>query len=143
MILNARFPIFLTVACTMVAFLVTPVKAGVVWDESLDGSLSTDRFSTTDLGTLSVGDNNVIADTQSGISKFFSLTIADGNQWSALELDQWVSEDDLGFLGVVENSFFDVNPASPDVTQLLGYVHQSLPFACRIAISRRASCSTV
>ena len=107
----------------LVAALSCSASADVVWDEDIDGSLSTDRFNTTDFGTLSVGSNNMIADTQSGISKFFTFTIAEGNELSAMILDQWISEDDLGFLGMVQGDFFNVDPTNPDVTQLLGYVH--------------------
>lgn len=97
--------------------------ADVVWDEDIDGSLSTDRFNTTNFGTLSEGSNNMICDTQSGISKFFTFTIAEGEELAAIILDDWISEDDLGFLGVVTGDFFSVDPTNPDVTQLLGYVH--------------------
>ena len=106
-----------------VAALSCSASADVVWDEDIDGSLSTDRFNTTNFGTLSAGSNNMIADTQSGISKFFTFTIAEGNELSAMILDDWISEDDLGFLGMVQGDYFDVDPANPDVTQLLGYVH--------------------
>ena len=97
--------------------------ADVVWDEAIDGSLSTDRFSPTSFGILDVGSNNLICDTQNGIGKFFTFTIGEGEELSAIILDEWISEDDLGFLGIVEGDFFDVDPANPDVTQLLGYVH--------------------
>ena len=107
----------------LVAALSCSASADIVWDEDIDGSLSTDRFNTTDFGTLSVGSNNMIADTQSGISKFFTFTIAEGNELSAMILDDWISEDDLGFLGIVQGDFFNVDPSAPDVTQLLGYVH--------------------
>ena len=107
----------------LVAALSCSASADIVWDEDIDGSLSTDRFNTTDFGTLSAGSNNMIADTQSGISKFFTFTIAEGTELSAMILDQWISEDDLGFLGMVEGDFFNVDPSAPDVTQLLGYVH--------------------
>ena len=101
----------------------TACIADVVWDEDIDGSLSTDRFNTTNFGTLEAGSNNLICDTQSGISKFFTFTIGAGQELSAIILDEWISEDDLGFLGIVTGDFFDVDPANPDVTQLLGYVH--------------------
>jgi hypothetical protein len=106
-----------------VAVGTTQLSADVVWDEDIDGSLSTDRFNTTNFGTLGLGSNNMIADTQSGISKFFTFSIAAGEELSAIILDDWISEDDLGFLGVVTGDFFSVDPANPDVTQLLGYVH--------------------
>ncbi len=43
-------------------------------------------------------------------------------------LDEWISEDDLGFLGVVAGDFISVDPSNPDVTQLLGYVHHGDTF---------------
>ena len=97
--------------------------ADVVWDEDIDGSLSTERFMPTYFGTLDEGSNNLICDTQNGISKFFSLTIGEGQELSAIILDEWISEDDLGFLGVVYGDVFWVDPANPNVTDLLGYVH--------------------
>ena len=106
----------------------TSLLADVVWDEDVDGSLSTDRFNTTDFGELSVGSNNMICDTQSGISKFFTFTIAEGDELSAIILDDWISNDDLGFLGVVTGDYFSVDPANPDITQLLGYVHHGETF---------------
>lgn len=97
--------------------------ADVVWDEAIDGSLSTDRFNTTNLGALAIGSNNVIGTTVNGISKFFTITIEEGTELSSLVVQGWESEDDLGFLGVVDGDWFDVDPSNPDVTQLLGYVH--------------------
>ena len=106
----------------------TACIADVVWDEDIDGSLSTDRFNTTNFGTLEAGSNNLICDTQSGISKFFTFTIGAGEELSAIILDDWISEDDLGFLGIVTGDFFSVDPTNPDVTQLLGYVHHGETF---------------
>ena len=106
----------------------TACIADVVWDEDIDGSLSTDRFNTTNFGTLTAGSNNLICDTQSGISKFFTFTIGAGEELSAIILDDWISEDDLGFLGIVTGDFFSVDPTNPDVTQLLGYVHHGETF---------------
>ena len=71
-------------------FMASAAMSGVIWDEDIDGSLSTDRFNTTDFGTLSVGSNNMICDTQSGISKFFTFTIAEGNTLGAAILDNWI-----------------------------------------------------
>ena len=101
----------------------TSCLADVVWDEDIDGALSLERFMPTYFGTLDEGSNNLICDTQNGISKFFSLTIGEGQELSAIILDDWISEDDLGFLGVVYGDVFWVDPANPNVTDLLGYVH--------------------
>ena len=112
-------------SCLLMTAIVccTPCIASPVWDEGTDGSLSTDRFTPTNLGILSVGDNHLSGTTVSGISKFFTLTINDGHTFEKLWVDSWESEDDLGFLGIVTGNTFSVDPASPDVTQLLGYTH--------------------
>ena len=104
-------------------FMTAPALGDVVWDEAIDGSLSTDRFVPTDFGSLGLGSNDVLGTTQSGISKFFTFTIAEGTELSALIVEGWDSVDDLGFLGVVTGDYFSVDPADPDVTGLLGYVH--------------------
>ena len=101
----------------------TVASAGIIWDEAIDGSLSTDRFSTSYTGTLAVGNNNLIGSTVSGINKFFSITIGANDELAAIIVDDWWSLDDLGFLGVVDNSHFSVDPANIDVTALLGYAH--------------------
>ena len=105
------------------ALIAGTASAEVVWDESIDGSLSTDRFNTTSLGSLGVGSNEVIGTTSSGIGKFFTITIDEGTNWTGLIVENWESVDDLGFLGVVQGDFFSVDPNNPDVTQLMGYVH--------------------
>lgn len=107
----------------LISVTAMPAVADVVWDEAVDGQLSTDRFSPTDFGDLSIGSNDVIGTTVSGISKFFTFTIAEGEQLSALIVESWESVDDLGFLGAVTGDQFSVDPANPDVTALLGYVH--------------------
>ena len=97
--------------------------AAVVWDEAIDGSLSTDRQTPTDFGSLSVGSNDAIGTTVSGISKFFTFNIGANEELSALIVEDWDSADDLGFLGIVTGDTFTVDPANPNVTDLLGYVH--------------------
>ena len=105
------------------AMLASPAMANVIWDEAIDGSLSTDRFNTTNMGTLTAGSNDVIGTTVNGISKFFTITIDEGDSWTGLIVESWESYDDLGFLGVVAGDYFSVVPSNPDVTQLMGYVH--------------------
>lgn len=115
-----------TVTITLLVMSLTSASiasATVIWDEAVDGSLSTDRFVPTAMGTLGIGSNDVIGTTVSGISKFFSITIGAGDELSALIVEDWQSADDIGFLGVVTGTPFTVDPASPNVGDLLGYVH--------------------
>ena len=115
-----------TVAITLIMMSLATAgvaSATVIWDEALDGSLSTDRLTPTDMGTIGIGSNDVIGTTVSGISKFFSITIGAGDQLSALIVEDWQSADDIGFLGMVAGTPFNVDPASPNVGDLLGYAH--------------------
>ena len=115
-----------TVAITLILMGFTTAgvaSATVIWDEASDGSLSTDRLTPTDMGTIGIGSNDVIGQTVSGISKFFSITIGAGDQLSALIVEDWQSADDIGFLGMVAGTPFNVDPASPNVGDLLGYAH--------------------
>ena len=109
---------------TLLLFLWTAVaaSASVIWDEAIDGSLSTDRLATTDMGTLGIGSNDIIATLASGIGKFYSITIASGSELSALIVEDIDPGEGQSFIAVVSGAQFTVDPAAPDVTQLLGYV---------------------
>jgi len=122
--LSVRTILKIGIATLLLSFgTAVTASAAVIWDEAIDGSLSTDRNSPTNMGTLATGSNDLIGTTVSGISKFFSITIGSGSELSALIVEDWQSVDDLGFLGVVSGTPFTVDPASPNVTELLGYVH--------------------
>ncbi len=118
------------VAITLLLMSLTSASvasATLIWDETSNGSLSTDRFTPTAMGTLGTGSNNLLGSTVSGISKFFSITIGAGDQLTALIVEDWQSLDDLGFLGVVDGAHFSVDPTNPNVPQLLGYHHYGEP----------------
>lgn len=99
------------------------VSSDVLYDESVDGALSTDRFAPTDMGALSGGSNNVLATTSSGISEFYSLTVPVNARLDALIVEDYQGLDPVAFIGVVTGTPFTVDPASPDVAALLGYTH--------------------
>ena len=101
------------------------LQAPFVWDEEDKGSLSTDGFNPTSLGTMPTGSSHLIAVTQTRIDKFFTLTIGDGTQLSEIVLDDWDSDTgNRGFLALVTGDFvnvdFDVH-ALPDDSEVLGY----------------------
>ena len=106
----------------LVATLVNVAAGTIRWDESIDGSLSTDRMNPTQL-VMECGYNRVTGTIVSGISKFITFTPPANSGWMQLILDDWVSADDLGFLGLVADSYFSVDPASPNVPDLIGYYH--------------------
>jgi hypothetical protein len=101
----------------------TQLSTGVVCDEAVDRSLSTDRFNTSDLDTLGLGSNDMLAATVSGISKFFTFTIGEGTELSSMIVEEWMSVVHLCFHGVIEGDDFSIDSSSPDVTPLLEFVH--------------------
>ena len=110
----------------LLATLVNIAAGTVAWEEAVDGSLSTDRLNPTAL-TMSCGHNSVMGTIVSGISKFITFTPPANSGWMQLYLDDWVSTDDLGFLGLVADSTFTVDPAAPNVGDLIGYYHFGEP----------------
>jgi len=73
---NTKVSILALVAVTAAAVSYPNLTLGSsVWDEAVDGSLSTDRFYPTGFGILAVESKDVIGTTVSGISKFLPSTL--------------------------------------------------------------------
>ena len=102
-------------------------KAAVVWDESVNGSLSTDYLNPTGLGVLASGSNHIIGSTSYGQSNFFTFTIGEGIELETLVVESWDSLDDVGFIAVGNGTVLPTDPSNPDVTALLGYEHYGQP----------------
>lgn len=79
------------------------------------------------MGTLSTGSSHLIATPCCGTGKFFTLTIGDGTQLSEIVLDDWESEDDFGFVGLVTGDVFSVDPSAPTIGDLLGFGNHGPP----------------
>ncbi|MCH2133201.1 MAG: hypothetical protein MK116_05565 [Phycisphaerales bacterium] len=97
-------------------------SADLMWDEAIDGDLSGDYLNPTQMFTKGVN-NHVIFDSVSADREYWTFTIEEGYQLSAIIVDDWVSEDDLAFIAVASGSVFPTPPDAPDVTTLLGYAH--------------------
>ena len=111
-----------TFAGTLSFVMTSMSMAGVIWDEAIDGTLSTDVLHPTNLGALAVGGNELIGASTDGLSKYFTITIGEGTKWTGLVLDDWESADNYGFLAVLEGDWFHGDTSTPDVSELLGYV---------------------
>lgn len=104
-------------------------SAELMWDELIDGDLSSDYLNPTQV--YSKGVNNHVIFTTIGAEEnggnqdreYFTFTIDEGYELSALILDGFATdpETNLGFLGVAQGSVFPTSPDAPDVTTLLGY----------------------
>ncbi len=99
---------------------------GADYDEALDGDLSNSKTAPTPVsvaeGANTISGTTVAANDPTGDPDFFTVTVPEGTELSALTLDSF-SGDDIAFAGVVSGSDFDVNLSS--ATALLGWTHFS------------------
>lgn len=105
----------------MVVGVAQAAWAGIVHNETVNGDLSSNRFSPTVL-TLSPGANSILATSQAGDREFFSVAVPAGGELSALFLASY-SLSDIGFIGVQRGPTMTVNPDTPNAALLLGYAH--------------------
>lgn len=109
-----------------VAALACQSPATVLWDQSVDGSLSTNQSAPTPL-TASLGINSVIGTVgqTSGVGNkqnWLALTIPAGLQLSSDVLESYVSTDQQGFTGFQDGSSFIGNPETTP-SAYVGYTH--------------------
>lgn len=100
--------------------------SAVIWDESIDGDLTGDRFSPQDL-TLSVGSNTIIGTTGFSDRDYFHFWNPLGNMITSVILRSYVSVDDVSFLAVQEGGFITEDPLNADVGNLLGWTFFGTP----------------
>ena len=107
----------------------TTALADLMWDEAIDGDLSSDYLNPTQLFTKGV--NNHVIFTTVGAAEnggnqdreYFTFTVAEGFELVSIVLDGFETspESNLGFISIAEGSVFPTPPDAPDVTSLLGY----------------------
>ncbi|MAJ47579.1 MAG: hypothetical protein CBC35_10000 [Planctomycetes bacterium TMED75] len=104
-------------------------SADLMWDEAIDGDLSSDYLNPTQLFTKGV--NNHVIFTTIGAAEnggdqdreYFTFEVAQGYELVSIVLDGFETdpETNLGFIGIANGSVFPTPPGAPDPTQLLGY----------------------
>lgn len=106
--------------------LLSPMAhAGVMWDESIDGSLSTDRFNPT---AMQVGAGSNMLHATTGISdnehgaEFYTIHLDANERLTNLFVTAY-SGQDLMFIGMTQGTTFTVDPDSPVIEDLLGWTH--------------------
>ena len=103
--------------------------ADLMWDEAIDGDLSSDYLNPTQLFTKGV--NNHVIFTTIGAAEnggdqdreYFTFEVAQGYELVSIVLDGFETspETNLGFIGIAAGSVIPTPPGAPDPTQLLGY----------------------
>src|SRR4051812_18732536 len=94
-------------AVLSLALAAPPARAGVVWDESTNGNLSTSQ-SAPSAATLAPGTNSVIGSVTGGTDQenFIALTVPAGNALTGLILTTYTSTDRQGFMGFQTGATF-------------------------------------
>jgi hypothetical protein len=116
--------------CTgiVAALLPGPLRADVMWIESVQGDLSDNRFAPTHL-LIAPGPNELYGilsggNDQGGLDRdYFSITVPDGYVLSQIVLDAYYSPDYAAFLGVQPGPIFPNDPDTVQPGDLLGWTH--------------------
>ena len=109
-------------AFTLLALFSLTYAVADNYDESVNGDLSGDRTMPTSI-SLSAGSNTVRATSVTGDREYWTVNVPAGNQLSALNVVNWVSIDNLGFIAVQNGTTFTEPPTMTNVANLLGYSH--------------------
>ena len=84
----------------MALLTVSPLYSAVVWNEGVNGALSSSGNTPTALG-LSLGSNTLISSIGgSDQIEYFSFTLAAGQSLTSFKLDSYVSTDAVAWLGI-------------------------------------------
>jgi hypothetical protein len=97
--------------------------AVTIWDEGVNGDLSSDPAAPTDLA-VGLGTNSITG-TTAGDMDFFTITVPDGANFTQLLLTSFESTDDLAFLAIQSGPVI-TDLSTPD--NLLGWLHASAAF---------------
>jgi len=109
--------------CAVVLGSAGIARAGVVWNESVNGDLSDDRLAPTNL-TLHAGSNFLSATFGDGDPEYVHFSLPAGTSLTALIHVSWAGTgDNLGFIGVQAGSVFTEPPTGTTVGNILGYAH--------------------
>jgi hypothetical protein len=97
-------------------------SASVIWDESVNGDMSNNRFVPSD-ANLSFGVNSLLATTGGGDVDYIHFHLSPGMALSSILFISWTGNDTRGFLGVQAGTTFTEPPTGTNVANLLGWTH--------------------
>ena len=97
-----------------------PVDA-LLFDEATDGDIVNDPNNPQPL-QLVIGENRVNGTVVSPDLDYLTINVPAGSELSALELTEYVSEDDVSFIAIQAGSVFTELPEGAEAANLLGFV---------------------
>lgn len=110
--------------CVFAGLASAPVaRAGVVYNEPVDGEISGDRLAPTSITLGGVGDNFVVFAVSLGDLDFFTVTIPSGLAVSELVLTDYESDDPVAFLAFMPGAEFNDDTDFPNPALYSGLAH--------------------
>lgn len=106
-----------------IALLTTTIGAQTLWDENVDGDLSNDNTNPSGAFVLEIGSTNTVIASQMLTPRdvdFFSFTVPENSVLQELIIEDYVSSDSTGFMGIDSGLTTDVDFMSPNPSVLLG-----------------------
>jgi len=95
--------------------------AATIWDEGVNGDLSSDRANPTPLA-LALGSNTIIGSVNGPERDYFRFNLPAGTSLTQIHLVSY-APDDVGFLAIQTGTQITVDPSAPSPAPLLGWVH--------------------
>lgn len=108
---------------SMVVLCASFAHAQVLWDESVNGDLSGDRFAPTSLGALAPGAWSVAATSVSGDLEYYTFTIPAGASLVELRLVAFSHPSTISFVAVQHGAVFTEPAVGTNPANLLGWTH--------------------
>jgi hypothetical protein len=108
--------------------LTTPAQAVVVWNEAVDGDISTDRNNPSS-AALARGSNTLTATSvgpptsNPADREYITFSLPTNGRLSALYVQAYAGLDGTAFIGVQSGTTFTEPPTGTDPANLLGYSH--------------------
>jgi hypothetical protein len=94
-----RTVLWLLCSTVIMPIAIRPTAAAVIWNESVDGPLSTNAASPTPL-SVGVGSNSIIATIGGTNRDYFSFTLAPGQSLESFLLASYASSDPVSWIGL-------------------------------------------
>ena len=110
-----------TVVLTL-ASLAAPLRAAIVYQESLSGDLSNNR-SAPNLITVAPGDNDVVFSSGFGDTEYFRIDIPALHQLTGVVVRTYTGGDPTSFIALQRGTTFTVDSFSAQPEDLDGYAH--------------------
>jgi hypothetical protein len=100
-------------------------SAGAVslWNEGVDGELSSNGLAPSTASITSAGTWTLTGATGGGDRDYLAVSLGSGLQIASILLTNYVSSDAVSFIGAQAGATFTEPPAGTNVANLLGYTH--------------------